>query len=80
LRKPHNEELHDLYSLTTIVRLIKSRRMRWTGNVGGRGEACSGFFVGNPDGRIKLGRTRSRWEDNIKMNLQEMGCVGMDWI
>jgi hypothetical protein len=75
-RKLNNEELHDLYSSPTIVRVIKSRRMRWAGHVArmGRGEACTGFWWGNLKER-PLGRPRHRWEDNIKM-----GCGGVDRI
>jgi hypothetical protein len=81
-RKIHNEELHDLCSLPTIVRVIKSRRMRWVGHVAcmGRGEACTGFWWGKPEGKRPLGRPSHRWEDDIKMDLQEAGCGGMDWI
>jgi hypothetical protein len=46
----------------------------------GRGEAYTGFFVGKPEGKRPLGRPRRRWEDNIKMDLQVVGCGGMDWI
>jgi hypothetical protein len=76
-RKLPNEELNHLYS-PTIVRVIKSRRMRWAGNVArvGRGKA----FVGKPEGKRALGRPRRRWESNIKMDLQEVGCGGVDWI
>jgi len=63
------------------VRVIKSRRMRladmW--RVWGRGGACTGFWWGKPEGKRPLGRPRLRWEDNIKMDLQEVGCGGMDW-
>jgi hypothetical protein len=81
-RKLHNEELNDLYSSPNIVRVIKSRRMRWAGHVARMGEdrACGGLLVGKPEGRRPLGRDRRRWEDNIKMDLQGMGCEGMDWI
>jgi len=81
-RRLHNEELNDLYFLPSIVRVIKSRRMRWAGHV-----ACvrdrRGVFrllVGNPEGKSPLERPRYRWEDNIKMDLQEVGCGGTDWI
>jgi hypothetical protein len=80
-RKLHNEELNDLYSSHNVVRVIKSRRMRWTGHVArmGEGRSVYGVFVGKPEGR-PFGRPRRRWEDNIKTNLQEVGCGGMDWI
>jgi hypothetical protein len=81
-RTLHNEELHDLYCLQNIVRVIKSRRMRWTGNVARIGEkrgVCS-VLVGKPEGKRPFGRPRCRWEDIIKADLQEVGCGGMDWI
>jgi len=81
-RKLHNEELHDLYSSPNIVRVIKSRRMRWAGHVARMG-ARRGLYrvlVGKPEGKRPLGRPRHRWKDNIKMDLQEMGCGSMDWI
>jgi len=65
-RKLHNEELSDLYSLPNIVRVVKSRRMRWAGHVapmGGRG--VHRVLVGKPEGKRPLGRPRRRWEDNI---------------
>jgi len=64
------------------VRVIKSRRMRWAGHVARMG-ARRGVFkvlVGKPEGKRPLGRPRRRWEDNIKMDLQEVGCEGWDWI
>ena len=76
-RKLHNEELRDLYSLPIIVRVVKSRRMRWAGHRGGRG--VHRVLVGKPEGKRPLGRPRRRWEDNIKMDLQEMGGGG-DWM
>jgi hypothetical protein len=81
-RKLHNEELHDLYSLPNIVRLIKSRRMRWAGHVArmGKWRGVYRIFVGKPEGKRPLGRPRRGWEDNIKMGLQEVGCGVMDWI
>ena len=61
--------------------MIKSKNMRWTGHVVlmGRGEAYS-MLVGKDEGKRQLGRPRRRWEDNIKMDLKEVGCGGMDWI
>ena len=80
-RELHNEELNDLYPSPSIVRFIKSRRMRWAGHVAcmGRGRGVCRVLVGKPEGR-PLGIPRRRWEDNIKMDLQEVGCGGMDWI
>jgi hypothetical protein len=73
--KLHNEELSDLYSLPNIVRVVKSRRMRWVGHVArmGVGRGVHRFLVGKPEGKRPLGRPRRRWEDNIKMDLQEVG-------
>ena len=81
-RKLHNEELDDLYCSPNAVQEIKSRSMRWVGHVACVGER-SGIYrvlVGKPEGKRPLGRRRHRWEDNIKMDLQEVGCGGMDWI
>jgi hypothetical protein len=82
LRKLHNEELNDLYSSLSIVRVIKSKRVRWAGYVARMGEGRGVYrgFVGKPEGKRPLGRPRRRWEDNIKADLQEVGCGGMDWI
>ena len=80
-RKLYNEELNDLYSSPNNVRVIKSRRMRWAGHVARMGEERGVYrvLVGKPEGRT-LGRPRRRWVDNIRMDLQEVGCVYMDWI
>jgi len=81
-RKMHNEELNDLYSSPNIVRVIKSRRLRWAGHVARMGEergVCR-VLVEKPDGKRPLGRPRRKWVDNIKMDLQEVGCGYMDWI
>jgi len=81
-RKLHNEELNDLYSSPSCVRVIKSRRMRWVGHVARMGErrGVNRVLVGKPEGKRPLGRHRRRWEDNIKMDLQELGCGVMDWM
>jgi hypothetical protein len=81
-RRLHNEELNDLYSSPNIIWVIKSRRMRWTGHVARMGEGRGAYrvLVGRPEGRRPLGRPRHRWKDNIKMDLQEVGWGGMDWI
>ena len=78
-RKLHKEELRDLFSLPNIVRVVKSRRMRWTGHVArmGEGRGMHRVLVGKPEGKRPLGRPRRRWED-IKMDLQEVGRGG-DW-
>ena len=75
-RRLHNEELNDLYSSPNIVRVIKSRRMRWAGNVARMVEERGVYRVlmGKPEGRRPLGRPRRRWVDNIRMDLQEVGC------
>ena len=82
-RRLYNEELNDFYSSPNIVRVIKSRRMRWAGHVARmgeeRGDVCR-VLVGKPEGRKPLGRPRSRWVYNIRMDLQELGCGYMDWI
>ena len=81
-RRPHNEELTDLYSSPNIVRVIKSRRMRWAGHVARIGEERGVYRVllGKPEWRRPLGRPRRRWVDNIRMDLQEVACGYMDWI
>ena len=81
-RKLHNEELNDLYSSPNIVRVIKSRRMKWAGHVARMGERRGVYrvLVGKHEGKGPLGRPKRRWEDNIKMGLPEVGCGGMDWI
>jgi len=78
----HNEELNDLYSSPNIVRVIKSRRMRWAGHVARMGEerVVYSVLVGKPEGKRPLGRPRRRWVDNIRMDLQEVGCGYMNWI
>ena len=81
-RKLHNEELNDLYPSPSIVRVIKSRRMRWAGLVALVRERKGVYrtFMGKPEGKRPLGGPRHRWEDNIGMDLREVGCGGMDWI
>jgi hypothetical protein len=80
-RRLHNEELNDLYSSLNIVRVIKSRRMRWAGHVARMGEERGVYrvLVGKPEGKRPLGRPRRRWVDNIRMDLQEVGCRYMYW-
>jgi len=81
-RRLHDEELNDLYSSPNIVRVIKSRRMRWTGHGARIGEEREVYrvLVWKQKGRRTLGRPRRRWVDNIRTDLQEVGCVYMDWI
>ena len=76
-----NEELNDLYSSPNIVRVIKSRRMRWAGHVARMSEERGVYrvLVGKPEGKRPLGRPRRRWMGNIRMDLQ-VGCGYMDWI
>jgi len=80
--KLHNEELNDLYCSPNIVRIIKSRRKRWTGHVARLGERRGVYkvLVGKPEGKRPLGRPKRRWEDNIKKDLKEVGCGSMGWI
>jgi hypothetical protein len=81
-RKLHNDELHSLYSSPNIVRVIKSRRMRWARHVArmGEGRGVYRVLVGRPEGKRPLGRSRHRWEDNVKMDLREIGIDGANWI
>jgi hypothetical protein len=81
-KKLDNDKLHDLYSSHNIVRVIKSRRMRWAGHVAimGKGRGVYRVLVGGPEGERPLGRPRHRWEDNIKMDLREMGIDVANWI
>jgi len=81
-RRLHNEELNDLYCSPNIVRVIKSRRLRWAGHVARMGEERGVYrvLVGKPEGRRPLGIPRRRWVDNIRMDLQDVGCGYMDWI
>ena len=81
-RKLHNEELNDLYSSPNIVRVIKSRRIWWAEHVARMGKKRFVYrvLVGKPEGKRPLGRPRRRWVDNIRMDLQEVGCGYMDWI
>ena len=81
-RRLHNEELNDLYSSPNIVRVIKSRRIRWAGHVTRMGEdrgVCR-VLLEKLEGRRPLGRPRRRCVDNNRMDLQEVGCGYMDWI
>jgi hypothetical protein len=74
-RRLHNEELYALYSSPNIIQVIKSRRLRWLGHLERVGEVRGAYrvLVGKPEGRRPLGRLRCRWEDNIEMDLREVG-------
>jgi hypothetical protein len=74
-RRLHNEELNELYSLPNIIRVIKSRIMKWEGHVArmGEGKGAYRILVGRPEGRRPFGRPRRRWLDNIKIDLQQVG-------
>jgi hypothetical protein len=76
-RKLHNEQLHGLYSSPSIVRVMKSRSMRWVGHVACMGEVRSAYsiLVGRP-----IKRPRCRWDDNTGMDLREIGFGDVDWI
>jgi hypothetical protein len=81
-RKLHNEELRDLYSSPSKIRIIKSRMMRWAGHVTRMGEkrnACR-LFMGKPEGKRPLGGPRRRWVDNIRMDLGEVMWTGLVWL
>ena len=81
-RKLHNEKLSDLYSLPNILRVVKSRRMRWEGYVVhmGEGRGVHRVVVGKPEGKRPSGRPRRRWEENIKMYLQKVSGGCGDWM
>jgi len=81
-RRLHNKELYSLYSSTNIIWVIKSRRMRWGGQIARMGNRRGVYriLMRRTEGRRSLGRYRRRWEDNIKMDIQEVGWGGMDWI
>jgi hypothetical protein len=81
-RKLHNEELHNLYSSPFIIRMIKSRRMKWAGHIAQMGEKMNTYMilVGKPERKRPPRRPRHRWVDNITMDLREIGWGGIDWI
>jgi hypothetical protein len=80
--KLHNEELHDLYSLPSIIKIIKTRRRRWVRHVARMGEKRNVYrlLVGKIEGKRSLGRRKRRWMDNIKMDLGEIEWRDVDWI
>jgi hypothetical protein len=81
-RKLHNEELHGLYPSPSIIRIIKSRKMRWVGHVARMGEKRNAYrlLMGKPEGKRPLGRPRRRWVDDIRMDLGDVGWGDVDWI
>jgi hypothetical protein len=81
-RKLHNEELHKLYSSPSIIRIIKSRRMRWAGHVPRMGENRNAYriLVGKPEEKRQLRIPRRRWVDNVQIDLREIGWGPMVWI
>jgi len=80
-RRLHNEKLHNLYALPNNIRVIKSRRMRWSTYVA-RLQERNGYksLIGKPEGKTALGRPKRRWEDNIRMDFKEIGWEGLDWL
>jgi hypothetical protein len=81
-RKLHNEELHDLNSSQSIIKIMKGKRMRWAEHVSRMGEKrnANRWLVEKPEGKRPLGRLRSRWVDNVGMGLVEVGWDDVDWI
>ena len=79
-RKLHNEKFNDLFCSISIVGVIKSRRLRLTEHVARMGGGVYRVLVGKTKGKRPLGRPRRRWKDNIKTDLQEVGCGYTDWI
>ena len=81
-RRLHNEELHGLYDSPDVVKIMKSRRLRWAGHVARMGEKRRLYstLVGKPEGKRPLGRPRRRWEDNIRRDLREVGVCDENWL
>ena len=82
MKRDGNGELHSLYRSPNIVRVIKSTRLRWAGYVARMEEGRSAFKIltGKPTGKRPLGRPRRRWEDNIRMDLEEKGISAVNWV
>jgi hypothetical protein len=80
--KLHNQELHNFYGSPCIIRIMKSKKIRWMWHVARMGENRNAYriLVGKPEGKGPLGEPRRRWENNIRMDLREIGWGGMDWI
>jgi hypothetical protein len=81
-RKLHKEELHNFYFSPRIIRIIKSRRMKWAGHVARMGQKRDVYrlLIGKPEGKRPLGRPKRRWIDNNKMDLLEIGLSVVNWI
>jgi hypothetical protein len=80
-RKLHEEELHNLYYSPSIIRMFRSRKMRWAGHLVQMEKMIAyKILVGRPEGKNPLRRRRRRWEDDIRIDLREIGWSGMEWI
>jgi hypothetical protein len=79
-RRLHNEERHNLYATPNVIRVVRSRKMDVACSTDGREKFTFIILVGNLEGKRSLGRSMRRWEDNIKMDLREIGWKGVDWI
>ena len=81
-RRLHNEELHSLYHSLNILKVIKSRGLRWAGYVARMQESRNAFKIltGKSTGKRPLGRPRGRWEDNMRMDLEEIGINAGNWV
>jgi hypothetical protein len=81
-RKLQNEELHNLYYSPNIINMIKSRRLRWAGHVARMGDMRNShnILVGKPEAKIPLGKPRRRWEDDIKMDIRDLGSEDVEWV
>jgi hypothetical protein len=81
-RRLQNEELHNLYTSPNIIRVIKSRRLRWARSIARMGKLRNAYniLVGKPEGKRPLGRLMCRWEDNIRTDLREIGWEDVNWM